>query len=228
MYFVVLGPRRSGTNYLSELILRNTYPDSFKIANLDKKEISTNSNKRIIKLNHVLGSKHSLTDIPIEKKISPDNKNIFIARRDFSLWVNSIVNYKKKFLENFIFNSKELDLLLNQYLDYFKVLNDFANPSHYIVIFHEDLSSKTFYKIAKKLNFEIKKNIKEINYKVSPGGYKSKFSFFKNKILKYNNKSSESKLIKEKYGRYIGDQYDPVKFLNDHGVRTNNLPILNL
>ena len=73
------------------------------------------------------------------------------------MWVNSIVNYKKKFIENFIFNEKELDLLFNQYLDYFKVLNDFTNPSNYIVIFHEDLSSKTFYKIAEKLNFEIKK-----------------------------------------------------------------------
>ena len=108
MYFVVLGPRRSGTNYLSELILRNTYSDSYKIANLDSNEISKNSNERIIKLHHILGSKHSLTDVPIEKKISPDNINIFIARRDFSLWVNSIVNYKRKFIENFIFNENKI------------------------------------------------------------------------------------------------------------------------
>ena len=73
-----------------------------------------------------------------------------------------------------------------------------------------------------------KKNIKAINHKISPGGYRSKFSFFKNKIMKYDNKSSESKLIEEKYGRLIGDKYDPVKFLNNHAVRTNNLPILNL
>ena len=46
--------------------------------------------------------------------------------------------------------------------------------------------------------------------------------------MKYDNKSFESKLIKEKYGRFIGDQYDPIKFLNNHGVKTNNLPILNL
>mgnify|MGYP001362676906 CR=1 FL=1 len=228
MYFVVLGPRRSGTNYLSELILCNTNSDSYKIANLDSKEISRNLNERIIKLNHILGSKHSLTDVPIEKKISPDNINIFIARRDFSLWVNSIANYKRKFIENFIFNEKELDFLFNQYLDYFKVLNDFANSSNYIVIFHEDLSSKKLYKIAEKLNFQIKKNIKEINYKISPGGYRRRFSIFKNKVMKYDNKSLESKLVKEKYGRYIGDQYDPVKFLNNHGVKTNNLPIFNL
>ena len=228
MYFVILGPRRSGTNYLSELILCNTYSNSYKIANLDSKENSSNLNNRIIKLNHILGSKHSLTDVPIEKKISPDNINIFIARRDFSLWVNSIANYKRKFIENFIFNEKELDFLFNQYLDYFKVLNDFANSSNYIVIFHEDLSSKKLYKIAEKLNFQIKKNIKEINYKISPGGYRRRFSIFKNKVMKYDNKSLESKLVKEKYGRYIGDQYDPVKFLNNHGVKTNNLPIFNL
>ncbi len=228
MYFVVLGPRRSGTNYLSELILCNTYSDSYKIANLDSQEISRNLNDRIIKLNHILGSKHSLIDVPIEKKISPDNINIFIARRDFSLWVNSIVNYKKKFIDNFKFNEKELDFLLNQYLDYFKILNDYANPSNYIIIFHEDLSSKTFYKIAEKLDFKIKKNIKEINYKISPGGYRRRLSFLKNKVMKYDNKSLESKLVLEKYGRFIGDQYDHVKFLNDHGLNTNNLPILNL
>ena len=228
MYFVVLGPRRSGTNYLSELILCNTYSNSYKIANLDSKEISRNLNERIIKLNHILGSKHSLTDVPIEKKISSDNINIFIARRDFALWINSIVNYKRKFIENFIFNEKELDNLFNQYLDYFKILNDFAKPSNYIVIFHEDLSSKTFYKIAEKLNFKIKKNIKEINHKISPGGYRRRFSIFKNKIMRYDNKSLESKLVKEKFGRFIGDEYDPVKFLNYHGVKTNNLPILSL
>ena len=228
MYFVVLGPRRSGTNYLSELILSNTYSDSYKIANLDSQEISRDSNDRIIKLYDSLGSKHSLTDVPIEKKISPDNINIFIARRDFSLWVNSIVNYKRKFIENFIFNEKELDLLFNQYLEYFEVLNHSANPSNYIIIFHEDLSSKTLYKIANKLNFKIKKNLKEINYKISPGGYRRRFSIFKNKVLKYNKKSLESKLVEKKYGRFIGDQYDPIKFLNNHGVNTNNLPILNL
>ena len=228
MYFVVLGPRRSGTNYLSELILCNTYSDSYKIANLDSNQINRNSNERIIKLNHILGSKHSLTDVPIEKKISPHNINIFIARRDFSLWVNSIVNYKRKFIENFIFNEIELNVLFNQYLDYFKVLNKFANPSNYIIIFHEDLSSKTFYKIAEKLNFKIKKNIKEINYKISPGGYIGRFSIFKDKVMKYDNKSLESKLVHEKYGRFIGDQHDPLKFLNNHGVKTNNLPILNL
>ena len=47
MYFVVLGPRRSGTNYLSELILCNTYSDSNKIANLDSQENSRNLNNRI-------------------------------------------------------------------------------------------------------------------------------------------------------------------------------------
>ena len=51
-------------------------------------EISTNSNKRIIKLNHVLGSKHSLTDIPIEKKISPE---IFTDR-----WINKKKNDVKE------------------------------------------------------------------------------------------------------------------------------------
>lgn len=228
MYFVVLGPRRSGTNYLSELILCNTYSDSYKIANLDSNVISRNLDERIIKLNHILGSKHSLTDVPIEKKISPDNINIFIARRDFSLWVNSVVNYKRKFIDNFQLNDKELDLLLNQYLDYFKILNNFANPSNYIVIFHEDLSSKTFYKIANKLDFKIKKNIKEINHKISPGGYRSKFSIFKNKVIKYDSKSSESKLVAEKYGRYIGDKQDPLKFLHNNGVKTDNLPILDL
>ena len=228
MYFVILGPRRSGTNYLSELILHNTYSDSYKIANLDKSEITKNSNQRIKKLHHILGSKHSLTDIPIERKISADNINIFIARRDFSLWINSMINYKKKFVSDYIFDEKELDIWFNHYLNYFKVLNDLANPSNYIIIFHEDLSSKTFYKVAEKLNFKIKKNIKEINYKISPGGYIGRFSIFKDKVMKYNNKSLESKLVNEKYGRFIGDQHDPLKFLNNHGVKTNNLPILNL
>ena len=67
MYFVVLGPRRSGTNYLSELILRNTSADSYKIANLDNSESFINKNERIINLYNILGSKHSLTDVPIEK-----------------------------------------------------------------------------------------------------------------------------------------------------------------
>ena len=89
-------------------------------------------------------------------------------------------------------------------------------------------ASKTLYKIANKLNFKIKKNLKEINYKISPGGYRRRFSIFKNKVLKYNKKSLESKLVEKKYGRFIGDQYDPIKFLNNHGVNTNNLPILNL
>ena len=68
MYFVVLGPRRSGTNYLSELILRNTYSDSYKIANLDDSKSPSSKNERIISLYNILGSKHSLTDVPIEKK----------------------------------------------------------------------------------------------------------------------------------------------------------------
>ena len=46
--------------------------------------------------------------------------------------------------------------------------------------------------------------------------------------MKYDNKSLESKLVEEKYGRFIGDQYDPVRFLNNNGLKTNNLPILNL
>ena len=228
MYFVVLGPRRSGTNYLSELILRNTYSDSYKIANLDNSKSPSNKNERIISLYNILGSKHSLTDVPIEKKISPENINIFIARRDFSLWINSIVRYKKTFIENYIFDERELDSLFNHYLHYFKVLNDFTNQSNYIIIFHEDLSAKTFCKVAEKLNFKIKKNIREIDYKIYPGGYRKKFSFFKSKVLKYDKKSLESKLVEEKYGRIIGDQYDPVKFLNNNGLNTNNLPILNL
>ena len=228
MYFVVLGPRRSGTNYLSELILRNTNSDSYKIANLDNPESFINQNERITNLYHVLGSKHSLTDVPIEKKISPDNINICIVRRDFSLWINSIIRYKRTFQKNLIFDEKELDYLFNHYLDFFKVLNNFANPSNYIIIFHEDLSAKTFSKVAEKLNFKIKKNIKEIDYKIYPGGYRRKFSLFKRKVIKYDNNSSESKLVKDKYGRFIGDQYDPVKFLNNNGLNTNNLPILNL
>ena len=107
---------------------------------------------------------------------------------------------------------RKLNFLFNQYLDYFKVLKDFANPSNYIVIFHEDLSSKTLKTLSEKLNFKIKKNIKEINYKISPGGYRGRFSIFKKKILKYDNKSFEGKLIIEKYGRFIGDQYDPLSF----------------
>ena len=228
MYFVVLGPRRSGTNYLSKLILCNTYSDSYKIANLDTKGISRNLNDRIIKLNHILGSKHSLTDIPIEKKISPDNINIFIARRDFALWVNSFANYKRKFIEGYLLDENELFNLFREYLNYFKILNDSANPSNYIVIYHEDLSSKTFHKIAEKLHFKIKKNIKEINRKVYPGGYQRKISIFEKKILKYDNQSLESKLVKEKFGRFIGDQYDPIEFLKNNGVKTNNLPILKL
>ena len=54
MYFVILVPRRSGTNYLSELILCNTYSDSYKIANLDSKQITRNSNERIIINNNLI------------------------------------------------------------------------------------------------------------------------------------------------------------------------------
>ena len=228
MYFVVLGPRRSGTNYLSKLILCNTYSDSYKIANLDNIKNPKKFNDRTIYLNHVLGSKHSLTDIPIEKKISPNNINIFIARRDFALWVNSFANYKRKFIEGYLLDENELFNLFREYLNYFKILNDSANPSNYIVIYHEDLSSKTFHKIAEKLHFKIKKNIKEINRKVYPGGYQRKISIFEKKVLKYDNQSLESKLVKEKFGRFIGDQYDPIEFLKNNGVKTNNLPILKL
>ena len=48
------------------------------------------------------------------------------------------------------------------------------------------------------------------------------------KIKEYNINSLENKLVKEKYGRFIGDQYDPLDFLKKNGLETNNLPILNL
>ena len=99
-----------------------------------------------------------------------------------------------------IFDEKELDYFFNHYLDFFKVLNDFANPSNYIIIFHEDLSAKTFCRVAEKLNFKIKKNIKEIDYSIYPGGYRKKFSFFKRKVVKYDKNSLESKLVEDKYG----------------------------
>ena len=88
----VYGPRRSGTNYLSNLLLVNTrYP----VALLDSKpgrHATNNPRYRLLFAAH--GSKHTLTDRPPEEKYPFGAVCIFIFKPILS-WVFSRVAYQR-------------------------------------------------------------------------------------------------------------------------------------
>ena len=89
----VYGPRRSGTNYLAELLLVNT---QYVIANFDATpapRISGNPRSRMLYASN--GSKHDLSDRRPEEKYPPDAVHLFVFKPLLS-WIFSRVAYHRR------------------------------------------------------------------------------------------------------------------------------------
>lgn len=88
---VIFGLRRSGTNYFSRMVLGNTV-DAL-VPNLDLAPSRNQLDERTPTLFGQLGSKHSLSDKPTEKKLVQKNLNIVVFR-EFAHWMRSRYFYR--------------------------------------------------------------------------------------------------------------------------------------
>ena len=217
-YFVVFGPPRSGTNYLSELLLLNTPGPYPRIANLDKTPAIARS-KKVDFLHKSMGSKHNFKDKRLEVKFSKNNINIFIARSDFALWVNSygsfVSNWDKNFLQNEDFVRKSYE----RYINYFNFLSEKQKQVNCGVIFLENLDKDFLNVIAQKMNFKLNEKLVNVSYEINPGQSKGREYIKK----KYSKESYLSKLVFDLYNRKIGDNKNPIDFLETSRVNTRNL-----
>ena len=222
-YFVVFGPERSGTNYLSELLLINTPGEYPRIANLDRvPNPNLNFKERVDLVHNILGSKHKLGDKPLEIKFSENNINIFLARSYFSLWVNSLARYRSTYVNNFEVNESFVRTCHKQYLNYFNFLSNNHKKIKCGVVFLENLNKNSLKVISRKMNFLINQELVDVPYRMNPGGSKGK----KYVRREYSSESELSKLIFKLYKRKTGDNQNPRDFLSKNGVKISNLEFL--
>ena len=217
-YFVVFGPPRSGTNYLSELILLNTPGPYPKIANLDKAPAIPRST-RVDFLHKSMGSKHFLRDKRLELKFLKDNINIFIARSDFALWVNSYGRFVSNWDKNYSPNENFVKKCYERYINYFNFLSEKQNQINCGVIFLENLNKDFLNIIAQKMNFKLNEKLVNVSYRMAPGQRKLQ----EYKKITYSKESNLSKLVFDLYNRKIGDNKNPIDFLEMSNVNTSNL-----
>lgn len=104
----VFGLRRSGTNYFSRMILGNTV-DAI-VPNLDLAPSNSQLDDRSPALFEELGSKHSLSDRPIEKKLINENLNIIVVK-EFGSWMASRYFYWLKLQKSGPSRSQSLDAI---------------------------------------------------------------------------------------------------------------------
>ncbi len=205
----VFGPRRSGTNYLSDLLALNTEKSQFLIANLDKNPSAlVKQSNRNINLHHILGSKHRFSDVPIEQKLKPDNINLVVVRTDLAVWINSVSRYIKTFDRSFEVNESTIGSLIDEYRSYLVALMTSSKTS-FKLVFYEQISHLLLKNIAANFSFELNDKFKDINYKAMPGGGRAPWWKFRTKKLKYSKQSLESKICFDLTGRL---PYDNVSF----------------
>ena len=222
-YFVIFGPERSGTNYLSELLLMNTPGEYPRIANLDRApNHNINSKKRVDLVHNKLGSKHKLEDKPLETKFSKNNINIFLARSDFTLWVNSLARYRGTYDKNFEVNESFVKSCHKRYIDYFNFLSVNHKSINCGIVFLENLNKNILKVIAQKMQFLLNKDLVDIGYRMNPGGSKGR----KYIEREYSNETELSKIVFKLYKRKIGDNQNPIDYLAINGINTNNLLFL--
>lgn len=222
---MIMGPRRSGTNYLAELIYRNTPLTSPKIANLDKEPSKSLDMERFVHAYHTFGSKHQLNDRRVDTKFAKENINIFVARIDFCLWVNSITRYTRSYKTDLVVDKDYVRMLHRQYINYFRFLSISVPRSRYKVIFYEEIGPSLLHALGSSLEFSLRKKITNIEYALTPGGGRD---FTALPTRKYSEESEESQIVQELYGRTIRDSMDPTSFLEYNGVDTRLLPILRV
>ena len=223
-YIVIYGPRRSGTNYLSELFFMNLSSSGPKLVNLDNvPNEKTLKEKNILNLVDKYGSKHDLEDRDINQKFLNENINLFIARGDFSTWVNSLSRYISSFNEKFIPNEDFVLKAHRQYIRYFKFLSDNSKNINCSIIFYEKLSLDLLQKIANKNNFQLKQKLVNVSTRMFPSGIKSNKKYIP---FDYDNNSEISKLTLELFNRKIGDNICPIGYLEKNEVNIKNLNFL--
>lgn len=128
----VYGPRRSGTNYLNQLLLQNT---AYTIASLDKKPSAMSLvNPRISIGSEIFGSKHSLDDVEYLAKF-PHYGFYFFVFKPVEEWIFSRINYQKRMN---LYHDAEYKFFVNkvmhdEYFSFLKSLRLKINDS----VFHE-------------------------------------------------------------------------------------------
>jgi hypothetical protein len=187
--FIVFGARRTGTNYLEQILLAN-FPNN--VGNLNKavpKKLDF-INRRPYLFDQ-LGSKHSI--IKNEANLLGNNEylSIGIIRHPLS-WLDARIRYQLRFKEDWDkdidIDAKIIKLINNEYNDYYRYI-----LQRMLIIKYEDLLDDLnlqIHKISSSFNIPSPKKIQDIEKIVQPGGLISHIrtdSFLKEKKIKNNN-----------------------------------------
>jgi len=164
----IYGPRRTGTNYLQQLVLLNTL--NCQALQLDA--VHRNHHCRLL-INGFpeYGSKHSLRDRGIHDKIKVGNINLVILKRDIKAWLNSRLSYQKVLAgESFEISSNLIyKWMKTEYVEFLQDLSR-ASSNTYRLIFYEDLSLKNLRNLLEEMGGVLTRFEVELDSEATPGG----------------------------------------------------------
>ena len=169
----VYGARRSGANYITNMLLLNT---THPVAILDAKpaqRIANNPNARLLLSAH--GSKHDLSDRPPVEKYPADGVSIFVFRPIFS-WVLSRVAYQRTHsaLPAAAVPDYVRRVLQAEYLSMLTNLADHLEgalkDARIALVNYENLGLDTFEALLSRLGLVHKSPIEGIKAELKPGG----------------------------------------------------------
>ena len=170
----VFGPRRSGTNFIANLLLINTV---HPVANFDERPAQRlKSNSRIKFLNSTYGSKHNLSDRDQAEKYPPDAVYVFVFKPIFS-WALSRVAYRRS-LAAALPAAKVLDFVRrvvdSEYLSMLRTLvNHLGGPlkdARVALVNYELTGLDSLESLFRRLGLEHQTPIQGIAVEMRPGG----------------------------------------------------------
>jgi hypothetical protein len=164
-YATVFGPRRTGTNYLQNLLLLNSL-------NLYcyKLEPGDSDYRMIINGYSVYGHKHSLVDVPLTQKLVSENINFVVFKRNLKCWLYSRIAFVKISNPDFRATYEWLESIVkNEIVDYLGALSS-VDSSKYHLVAYEDIDIPSIRELLEKEGVILTQFTQSLNYTTVPGG----------------------------------------------------------